>query len=213
MRLLSMHMKYGPWKVTLIEAWKAEFSGVAVSRCPQSDPERLRAARLLRVLRRMCSARSDIAGDEPWVASVGKNVTHCSGPLALCLSLGIIKKIQGKKQAKITEIRKGKKAKVVDEIQGQKGAKLSNARVGVAASRCSSSSAVLRLGVHGCPYRLCSIKESVVAVKQLQSWVVLADRLGDTAAPRTCRQWISAYKRMHGIMYETQPRHIKPGSR
>ena len=188
LRLLSMHMKYGPWKVALMDSWK-EFCGVAVSRRPRD-----RAVRLLRALRRMCSARNALVDDKPWVTSVGRNVSHCAGALAVCLTLGVIKKIQKKTRAK-----------------------LSRARVGrVAESRRPSrlaSLAFLRLGVHGTCYRLCSLRESGGAVQKLQSWVALADGLGEIVAPRTCRQWISEYKRLHGIMFERRPHHIKPCSR
>ena len=189
LRLLSMHMKYGPWKVALIDSWK-ESCGVAMSRRPRRD----RAVRLLRVLRSMCSARHASVDDAPWVTSVGKNVSHCSGALAMCLALGVIKKIQKKTRAK-----------------------LSRARVGrVAESRRPSrltSPAILRLGVRGNLYRLCSLRESGGAVQKLQSWVALADGLGEIVAPRTCRQWISEYKRLHGIMFQRRPHHIKPSSR
>jgi len=188
LRLLSMNLKYGPWKEALIKAWHDD-NGVMALRCCGSDldRERARAARLLRVLRRMCSARHDKGGDdEPWAASVGKNVSHCTGPLAVCLALGVIKKIGGRKP-------------------NQKNLKK--------ALKVFRRSCVLRLGVHGSPYRLCSSRERTAAVKRLHSWVVLADRMSVTAAPRTCRQWISAYQRMHEVMHETQPHHIKPHSR
>ena len=191
MRLLSMHHKYGPWKEALVTAWR-NHRGVAASRCSRRglDPESARAMRLLHVLRHMCVARHDAGGDEPWVASVGKNVTHCTGPLAICLALGVIKKLGVRKR------KTGSKAKAFRRSVPRR-----------------SASGILRLGVHGNTYRLCSPLESIVAVKRLRSWVVLADRIGTMAAPRTCRQWISAYKRIHDIMYETQPRHIKPTSR
>ena len=187
MRLLSMHIKFGHWKRDLVIAWR-DVCGVSALRCcsGRHDPEHARAVHLLRVLRHMCKARHDAEGDGPWVASVGKNVTHCTGPLAICLSLGVIKKLGAKKGSKATD---------------------------VSGFRRFARRGVLRLGVHGHPYRLCSLQEGIVAVKRLRTWVVLADRIGTTVAPRTCRQWISAYKRMHGIMYETQPRHIKPRSR
>ena len=214
-------MKYGPWKVALIDAWKAskEFCGVAVSRRPRD-----RAVRLLCVLRRMRSARNALEDDKPWVASVGKNVSHCSGALAVCLTLGVIKKIQKKTRAKLSRARGVAESRrpsrpttwgVIKKVQKKTRAKLSRAR-GVAESRRPSrptSRAFLQLGVHGACYRLCSLRESGGAVRKLQSWVALADGLGEIAAPRTCRQWISEYKRLHGIMFERRPHHIKPCSR
>lgn len=193
MRLLSIHIKYGHWKEALVTAWRRDGGGVAVSRCQGSglaseDSEHARAVRLLRVLRGMCKAQHDAgpADDKAWVASVGKHVTHCTGPLAICIALGVVKKL-------------GK----VDKAKRRRSAA---SRRPVASRRFG----VLRLGVYGNTYRLSSLLEGVVAVKRLRTWVALADRIGAMAAPRTCRQWISAYKRMHDIMYETQPRHIKP---
>ena len=90
MRLLSMHLKYNPWKVALFKAWNNITCGVVASR---SLAKRARVGRLRRVLRSMCTSRNNMGRyDAPWTCTVGRHVTHCSGPLAICIALGIIQK-------------------------------------------------------------------------------------------------------------------------
>jgi len=193
LRLLSMHLKYAPWKAALSLAWK-ESSSMAVFRSRPRSPD-ARAARLLHVLRRVCAARSNQGGDAPWAASVGKNVSHCSGPLATCVALGVIKKVGKAKKSKAKE-----QTPKVPQVRG------------VAVSR-SSTCLVLRLGVGSGCYRLCTIGESIVARRRLRSWVALADGVGEIIAPRTCQQWISAYTRVHEVTHSTKPYHLKPVNR
>ena len=103
LRWLSIHLKYQPWKLVLVRAYteigasasrrdsvaasSGSGDGVAASRS-----SRARAIALLRVLKLVCASRSGQVDDAPWAETVGRNVSHVSGPITICIKLGVIRK-------------------------------------------------------------------------------------------------------------------------
>jgi len=87
LRLLGIMLKYGPWRDAMVHAWRSiqeqqGFHGSDVGG---------RARILTETLRLMCK---DMAGvdDTPWSESLGRNISHATGPLATLARLGILTK-------------------------------------------------------------------------------------------------------------------------
>ena len=90
LRLLAMHLKYMHWKSDFVEEWKGLVAGVTEFRCLTTFQ---RAALLHRALHKVCLKRNKLREDDaPWTKTVGKNVTHVSGPLAICLAFCVVRK-------------------------------------------------------------------------------------------------------------------------
>ena len=93
MRLISIQMKYQAWRDLLMKAWRL-FGRSGVSH--QSVSSRARA--LLRMLKYVCQ-KMDGVEEHGWAASLGRNISHVNGPIAVLLRLGVLKNVQKPKQA------------------------------------------------------------------------------------------------------------------
>lgn len=85
--MLSVQLKYGPWRDVFLAEWSArsEAFGVPVFRRTVQQRARL----LLQALRAMCQ-RMDGYDDSVWLQSLGKNISHASGPLATLNRLKVV---------------------------------------------------------------------------------------------------------------------------
>lgn len=96
LRFLSVQIKYGPWREALMVSWR---SGVRAlpggAKSLQQASVDVRAKFLVKVLRDMC-ARMQGKDDKAWVASLGRGVSHVSGPLATLNRLRILRPSPGK---------------------------------------------------------------------------------------------------------------------
>ena len=91
MRPLSVQLKYGPWRDRFIVRWRDRARKVVAFRRSGEVSKGVRAKLLLDAL---CDTCYDMDGvdDDDWVASLGKSISHASGPLATLHRLGILKK-------------------------------------------------------------------------------------------------------------------------
>ena len=86
LEIASMMLKYGPWKDTLLQFWGNSQQGSGV-RCPEERARRLHSV-LMTVVRKM----NNMCVDDEWASSVGNNVSHRSGPLAILQKWSVITK-------------------------------------------------------------------------------------------------------------------------
>ena len=84
--LVSIMLKYGPWKEALHQSWgeSQKKSGVW---CPEERAHRLQSV-LIKVVKNM----SHKSADDEWASNIGNNVSHHSGPLAFLQRCKIITK-------------------------------------------------------------------------------------------------------------------------
>ena len=76
--MLSILLKYGPWRDALLAAWECRCAGVK----RRKDSQRQRAVRLLQVLRATCTGmHGKLSEVLPWIESLGYNISHVGGPL------------------------------------------------------------------------------------------------------------------------------------
>ena len=88
-RLLSISLKYGPWRDALLSAYRE------VSRRRQGVRARggggsSRASFILDVLSATCVAMSEVI-PEAWIKHLGYNISHCQGPVPTLSKLGVIR--------------------------------------------------------------------------------------------------------------------------
>ena len=81
LRVAVILLKYGPWRQALLDAWKAR-----VTRGLSADD---RARSLMESLAMACHAMHGV-DDEAWISNLGRNVSHCSGPLIVLKRLGLL---------------------------------------------------------------------------------------------------------------------------
>ena len=94
--MLGLHLKYKPW----IEAFQEEWSCLqSRKRLREKHLEgsgrlgvRLRVTRLLQALKGTCRAMKGVDW-KAWSSTVGRSISHVSGPLAICQALGVLKKV------------------------------------------------------------------------------------------------------------------------
>ena len=85
LRLVSIHLKYGPWKDAFIKAFRC--AGVC------GGGAQARASRLLAVLQETCRAMHNRVDEQaPWVENVGHCISFVSGPLAFLTRLGVLQR-------------------------------------------------------------------------------------------------------------------------
>ena len=86
-RLLSILLKYDPWRDTWLASWECGSAGVKGS-CRQ------RAARLLHALIATCKKMHGKLNEVlPWIESVGYNISHVSGPLPTLSRWGVLRPV------------------------------------------------------------------------------------------------------------------------
>lgn len=121
MRLISILLKYGPWRDALLAAYK-QTRGV-----PARLDVHARAERILDILISTCEAMDGVI-PEAWIEHLGHSVSHCSGPVPMltswqvlrpvaCGRLGV-KKLRFGKQPRFKRVCRGKyeRAKAVEHI-------------------------------------------------------------------------------------------------
>jgi hypothetical protein len=85
LRLVGIHLKYGPWKDEFIKAFRC--AGVC------GGGAQARASRLLAVLQETCRAMHNRVDEQtPWVENVGHSISFVSGPLAFLTCLGVLQR-------------------------------------------------------------------------------------------------------------------------
>ena len=90
LRLISIMLKYKPWRTRLLRAWKQLASKPKSGRQSVSS----RASALLRALCKLCvdmDRRQDV---RVLGANLGRGVARAAGPLALLNRLGVLKNVQ-----------------------------------------------------------------------------------------------------------------------
>ena len=88
LRLVSILLKYGPWRDALFCAYKKvkwEFGRPGVQD---------RAQFILEILKQTCQAMHGIVPDV-WIEHLGHNVWHCSGPVPTLTRLGVLRSVKG----------------------------------------------------------------------------------------------------------------------
>lgn len=103
LELLSVQGKYGPWKDSLLIAWRDEVRESRSARCSWQGDIHNRSDRLLHVLARACQlmAATDY---RVWVQCCGRGVTHHSGFIPLLLRLKVLRRgtsTQGSKSLRL----------------------------------------------------------------------------------------------------------------
>lgn len=103
LRVLSVQLKYGPWRDAFVKCWARiakgeEFRGLG---------EQGRARILVKALQSMCRQMHG-CDDSVWNESLGKNISHVNGPLATLSRLGILKKVQQRRSRVRSVLKLGK---------------------------------------------------------------------------------------------------------
>ena len=115
LRLLSVQLKYGPWREALMASWR---SGVRAlpggAKSLQQARVDARAKFLVKVLRDMCASMEG-KDDKAWVASLGRGVSHIGGPLATLNRLKILRPSSGKHL--VLGVGKGSKRRLCSGVQ------------------------------------------------------------------------------------------------
>jgi hypothetical protein len=85
LRLVALHLKYLPWKETLIKEFRAFGSMV--------EGTHARAVRLTTVLQATCRAMHDRVEEQlPWIDNLGHRIAYVAGPLAFLSRLGVLER-------------------------------------------------------------------------------------------------------------------------
>lgn len=95
LRLICIQLKYGPWRDALVICWKRQAAGKQEFwRSGVGDGHSADRARILVMALRDTCQQMQGRDDSVWVASLGRNISHVSGPLATMARLGIVKKMR-----------------------------------------------------------------------------------------------------------------------
>ena len=86
MRLISISLKYGPWRDALLSAYRKS-RGSTVSR---SAGVRERAEWILDILQSTCQEMNGVI-PEAWIQHLGHAISHCSGPVPTLTALRVIR--------------------------------------------------------------------------------------------------------------------------
>ena len=96
LRLLGLHLKYKPWIEAFQEVWGRLQSRKRLREEHLDRSGRLgvrrRVSRLLQALKGTCRAMKGV-DSKAWSSTVGRSISHVSGPLATCQALGVLKKV------------------------------------------------------------------------------------------------------------------------
>ena len=115
---------------------------------------------------KLVSQEMDGVDDSPWAASLGQNISHVNGPLAVLSRLGVLKKVEKKQRAR----KDGAGRRVCTLKLGQ--SKTSQRRL--AGGQL----------------------EHAASVAKLAKYVRLADATHVERAPTTCKAWVQEFRRL-----------------
>jgi len=113
LRLVSILLKYGPWRDALFCAYKKvkrEFGGQGVQG---------RAQNILEILKQTCHAMDGIVPDA-WIENLGHNMTHCSGPVPTLTRLGVLRAVKGSGSPGVQKMQFGKQPRCKRFCRGVK---------------------------------------------------------------------------------------------
>ena len=91
LRIISIQLKYGPWRDALVVAWKRH--------CKDGEGVIGRAGRaafIVKLLKHVCQAMH-MASLDAWVDNLGLNIGYVAGPVPTLHRLGILKAVAGKR--------------------------------------------------------------------------------------------------------------------
>ena len=162
MRLFSIQLKYKAWRDCLVQTWSAEFTRCSGVRAFDVSS---RSLMLLRVFKAVSQEMNGV-DDSPWAASLGQNISHVNGPLAVLSRLGVVKKIRKQHRAQ-------------KDGAGRRVCKL----------ELGQSKTLKRRLARG-------PREHAAAVAKLAKYVRLADAAHVERAPTTCKAWVQEFGRL-----------------
>ena len=90
MRLISISLKYGPWRDALLSAYRKS-RGSTVSR---SAGVRERAEWILDILQSTCQEMNGVI-PEAWIQHLDHAISHCSGLVPTLTRLGVLRSVKG----------------------------------------------------------------------------------------------------------------------
>ena len=92
-RLLSIELKYGPWRDALVRAHREVALEWAQAQrpLPEKTDLRDRARFIYQVLVRLCMTMDGVV-PEAWIKHMGHNISHCSGPVPMLTKMGVIRR-------------------------------------------------------------------------------------------------------------------------
>ena len=162
LRLISIQLKHKAWRDCLVQTWSSEFKGRLGVRVFDVSS---RSQMLLRVLKAVGREMNGV-DDSPWAASLGQNISHVNGPLAVLSRLGVVKKV--KKQHHARKVGAGRR---------------------VCTLKLGQSKTSRRRLARG-------PREHAAAVAKLAKYVRLADAAHVKHAPTTCKAWVREFGRL-----------------